>query len=119
MPLRWSVYSQISTEKRILYGQIVLSIDDINRNLEHRHILRSESGKENGVIWFEDFKMIEKPSFVEYLKSGWLINLAVGIDFTASNAAKHQLSNDPNVLNDYEVAIREVGKVLQPYAVKN
>ena len=29
--------------------------------------------------------MIEKPSIVDYLRSGWSISLAVAIDFTGSN----------------------------------
>ncbi len=55
---------------------------------------------------------------MEYLKSGWYVNLSVGIDFTASNNKKHEISFKPGVYNDYEVAIREVGQVLEPYAYK-
>ncbi len=33
----------------------------------------------------EHIELIEKPSFVDYLSSGWQINLHVAIDFTASN----------------------------------
>jgi len=33
----------------------------------------------------ENFTVIHKPSFVEYLRSGWFINMSVAIDFTASN----------------------------------
>jgi len=29
--------------------------------------------------------MVEKPSFVDYLRSGWGISLGVAIDFTGSN----------------------------------
>lgn len=43
------------------------------------------NGNKQGDIKFEKFMIIEKPSFVEYLRSGWYINMAVGIDFTASN----------------------------------
>lgn len=44
------------------------------------------------------------------------MNMLVAIDFTASNGALHNLSDDPKVLNDYETCIIEVGKVLEPYA---
>jgi hypothetical protein len=30
-------------------------------------------------------KIVEKPSFVEYLRSGWQINVMVAIDYTGSN----------------------------------
>ena len=54
---------------------------------------------------------------MEYLKAGWYINLTVAIDFTASNKNHHKIL--PNgELNDYELAISEVGKILAPYARK-
>lgn len=70
------------------------------------------------MIQFKDFQVIEKPSFVEYLKTGWYVNLSVGIDFTASNQNHHKISFNSDKRNDYEIAIREVGKILQPYAYK-
>jgi hypothetical protein len=50
--------------------------------------------KVGGEIWFEDFAVVDKPSFVEYLKTGWFINLTVAIDFTASNKDRHKLLRD-------------------------
>ena len=53
---------------------------------------------------------------MEYLKSGWFINLSVAIDFTASNHDRHNIIEGK--LNDYQLAIKEVGKILEPYAYK-
>lgn len=39
----------------------------------------------DGVFTFIDFKIIEKPSFFDFLKSGWRINLMTAVDFTMSN----------------------------------
>ena len=59
------------------------------------------------------------PSFVDYLKACWYINMTVAIDFTASNGELHHLDyEDKKKLNDYELAIQEVGKILQPYSYK-
>jgi hypothetical protein len=61
------------------------------------------------------------PSFVEYLRSGWFINLTVAIDFTASNGepfepnSLHKINEDGSH-NMYEMAIDAVGKILEPYA---
>ncbi len=64
---------------------------------------------------------MERPSFVEYLRSGWFINMSVAVDFTASNGEP----SDPNSLhrvyqngqlNQYEHAIMSVGKILESYA---
>jgi hypothetical protein len=118
LPLKWSIYSKVNDERRILYGFTVLSLDDIQRNQDKEMLLKTESGKKAGFIKFADFKVIEKPSFVEYLKSGWYVNLSVGIDFTHSNQNHHNISFASGVRNDYEIAIREVGKILQPYAYK-
>lgn len=48
-------------------------------------VQKPNGGRGKGTIEFMDFQLIEVPSFVEYLKGGWRISLAVAIDFTASN----------------------------------
>ena len=47
--------------------------------------LKGATGQPAGNIIFRDFKLVEKPSFVEVLRSGWQLSLAVAIDYTASN----------------------------------
>ena len=42
-------------------------------------------GKGQGKMNFKKFELVERPSFVEYLRSGWQISLTLAIDFTASN----------------------------------
>ena len=57
------------------------------------------------------------PSFVDYLRGGWHISLAVAIDFTASNGSP----DNPRSLhamgphNQYVGAIQQVGAILEPY----
>eukprot|EP00350_Pseudokeronopsis_sp_OXSARD2_P006211 CAMPEP_0170549608 /NCGR_PEP_ID=MMETSP0211-20121228/7754_1 /TAXON_ID=311385 /ORGANISM="Pseudokeronopsis sp., Strain OXSARD2" /LENGTH=106 /DNA_ID=CAMNT_0010855715 /DNA_START=663 /DNA_END=983 /DNA_ORIENTATION=+ len=61
------------------------------------------------------------PDFIRHLRSGWGFNMAVGIDFTASNKkitekdSLHYL----NEFNQYENAISSVGKILEPYDEDN
>ena len=43
----------------------------------------------------DKFYLQQKPSFVDYLRSGWSINMALAIDFTASNGEP----SDPNSLH--------------------
>jgi hypothetical protein len=58
---------------------------------------------------------------ISYLQAGMELNLVVAIDFTASNGdpadprSLHYNSNDPNALNQYQMAIHAVGNVLMPY----
>lgn len=46
------------------------------------------------------------------------MNLSIAVDFTESNGDLHKLSENPDEKNDYETAIFEVGKILEPYAYK-
>jgi len=47
------------------------------------------------VLNLNGIELREKTGFVDYLKSGWNINMSVAIDFTASNKEV----NDPNSLH--------------------
>ena len=38
-----------------------------------------------GDLMIGDIQLVEKPSIVDYLRSGWGISLSVAIDFTGSN----------------------------------
>ena len=75
-------------------------------------------GKGKGTLEFADFQLIEVPSFVDYLKGGLRIDLAVAIDFTLSNGdpssrySNHYIGGH----NQYEHAIWDVGSILEPYS---
>jgi len=49
------------------------------------HDLMTESGVLAGTINFRQWQMIEKPSFMSLIQSGWQISMVVAIDYTASN----------------------------------
>jgi len=49
----------------------------------------SSKGIEVGVLNFQNFRVEEKPSLSDYLKSGWFINMSCAIDYTASNGDIH------------------------------
>lgn len=70
------------------------------------------------MLQFKTKNLIEVPSFVDYLRSGWTIAFTCAIDYTASNGDY----KSPNSLhfvgpypNQYETAIKNVGQVLEPY----
>merc|ERR1712137_439862 len=62
----------------------------------------------------------EKPKFVDYISGGTEINLSVAIDFTGSNGdprqpgTLHYIHRDGQ-LNDYEMAIKSIGEILEKY----
>ena len=41
-----------------------------------------------GSISFDYIHLYEMPNFMEYLRSGWAINMSFAIDFTASNGER-------------------------------
>lgn len=50
--------------------------------------------KDYGQVKIDHFELIEKPSFLDYLKGGTELNVMVAVDFTASNgtpSASHSL----------------------------
>ena len=63
-----------------------------------------------GRLTFDQINIIQKPSFVEYLRSGWFINMTCAIDFTASNGEVFEANSlhkqyTNGQLNQYEQAI--------------
>mmetsp|Transcript_23964 Transcript_23964/g.21296 ORF Transcript_23964/g.21296 Transcript_23964/m.21296 type:complete len:100 (+) Transcript_23964:247-546(+) len=74
----------------------------------------------NSTFQFQNFHIEERPSFFEFLQSGWKMNLIVCMDFTASNGeitdprSLHYLK-PTGQLNDYQNAIKQVGNTLELY----
>jgi len=87
---------------------------DRSFNLELvNNFTRSPAGR----MVIDHIELIEKPSFIDYLRSGWQINLHVAIDFTASNG-ESSMANSLHYLgnfNQYDQAISSVGSILELY----
>lgn len=76
-----------------------------------------------GTLYVKNFKVDMKPSLINYMKRGWVLNCSIAIDFTLSNGpitdlkSKHrQDKKRVDEMNQYEKAIYEIGSVLQKYA---
>lgn len=65
-------------------GHADMTVADLSNN-QHQYELKDVRNKSAGQILFKQYKYIERPSFVEVLRSGLQLSLAVAIDFTASN----------------------------------
>ena len=55
----------------------------------------SFAGTQGGTLTFEYKQLVEVPTFVDYLRSGWRIAFTCAIDYTASNGPHH----DPRSLH--------------------
>ena len=73
---------------------------------------------------FDKFYIEERPSFYDFLHSGWQINLTVAIDFTASNGpvgypdSLHYVDRTGR-LNQYQSALYSIGGILENYDSDN
>ena len=81
--------------------------------------LLDEKNKPYGDIYCSSCRVIHIPTFAEYLRGGYEINLAVAIDFTGSNGhptSPHSLHYMGGAQpNQYVKAIMSVGDVLMQY----
>lgn len=66
-------------------GHIITTANQLMETRSHDIKKGVNSSSGTGKIEFKEFQMVEVPSFVDYLRGGWQISLAVAIDFTASN----------------------------------
>jgi hypothetical protein len=95
LPVKISVHQYLMHGTHPLYGEFITTVDYLNKNPAKEHILLDSRGNRTGTFKFDRFTVIERPSFVDYLRSGWFINMSVAIDFTASNGE----SFEPNSLH--------------------
>ena len=99
-------------------GYIISTANSIIDNRSYE-VKKGKSGavKGQGSIHFKDFQLLEVPSFVDYLRGGWQISLAVAIDFTASNGnpLDQRSLHFSGPQNQYYSAISQVGAILESY----
>ena len=68
-------------------------------------------------VLLDQFQVITKPKFTDYLRAGWEISMTAAIDYTASNGEP----SHPNSLhalgpnNQYINALSSVGYIVEPY----
>lgn len=75
-------------------------------------------GIEGSKLIFEEFEVYDRPTFVEYLKAGWQIEMRAAIDFSAvsGQAGAEGSLHNPGDSNGYEQALRAIGSVLESYS---
>jgi len=68
LPLRFSVYSYTNSGDHPKYGDVVLTLKDIEMRVEQEIAIKNARGKNKGWIKFKTLKMDMRPSLVEYLR---------------------------------------------------
>ena len=75
----------------------------------------------NGAMFnFENLRVEHRPSFYDFMHSGYEINLTVAVDFTASNGPVQYADSlhymDPTGKpNQYQSALTNIGSILENY----
>ena len=121
-PVKFELYSERANGSHVYYGEFITCVAEL-QNGQRSFQLKNErlGGSGAGFFRFEHFQLVEKPSFIDYLRSGWLIKLSTSIDFTASNGeiteqnSLHYMDPSGQKMNNYEEAILAVGKILENY----
>ena len=104
-------FSCISAQTDKIFNSVTTTLQEI---IGGRTCFDSGNG---GQLIITDFEIFVRPTMAEYMRSGWVISMVAAIDYTGSNGRR----DDPNSLhylgtqNKYELAIRSVGKVIEPY----
>lgn len=120
--IKFKFYSWSDSGDHTPYGEFITSLNQL-KNGEHSYQLNrmdSNTPVGNATFEFQELYIEERPSFYQFLHSGWQMNLTVGVDFTASNGpvtyadSLHYL--DPSGRpNQYETALQTVGSILVNY----
>ena len=112
LPVIFEVWSHSKLGSHSKYGSFQTTINGIKTIREKKFKLKDDSDRDAGTFEFTNFKVTNKPTIIDYIRSGWIISLCVAIDFTASNKrmtdpkSLHYLDPDnPDKLNKYEEAI--------------
>lgn len=88
---------------------------------ENELLLRNEIKQKDdrGMLTLVAITITEEISFLDYIRNGTQMHFAVAIDFTASNGSPQDVGSlhyfDTQRPNHYEMALRSVGDIVQPY----
>ncbi|CAD8128603.1 unnamed protein product [Paramecium sonneborni] len=121
MPIRVEIWDYRSSGTHEHVCSTEFSVNELNGQQQAKKILFDQNKKQSGFLIFNEFKLIEKPSFMDYLQSGTQINLVAAIDFTASNqspknpSSLHYIDDSYHRLNQYQQALLAVGEILLNY----
>ena len=106
------------------YGEFTTSLQDIIENNTTSFTLNkidsNESVGDDTGFFLDHLKVEHRPSFYDFMHSGWEINSTVALDFTASNGPVQYADSlhymDPTGRpNQYQSALTNIGSILENY----
>ena len=119
-PIKAQIYSRV-TYTETLIGECEFTLQELANQEKREFTLKNpKQSKPVGTLLFSNFKLEEKPSFLDYIRGGTQLSVIVAIDFTGSNGdpmspdSLHALKFDGS-LNEYQRAIKGVCEILLNY----
>ncbi|OMJ84220.1 hypothetical protein SteCoe_14707 [Stentor coeruleus] len=125
-PIKIDCYDWDSIGSDDLIGSTITDLEHLSRNGWRFELQTPEKrlkGENTGEIVVMEMTVKKVFSFLEYLRSGIQLNFCVAVDFTNSNQvytkpkSMHYLN--PQMPNQYEKAIWEIGSILEAYDSNN
>jgi hypothetical protein len=119
LPLTFTIYDFVENKVDKVIGSVEFSVGQALEGQGTERQLTSPKNKKAGFLKLNSVQIVQKPTFVDYLRGGLQLNLVTAIDFTSSNGnvndprSLHYLN--PNAPNQYESCIWAVGGVVCPY----
>jgi len=83
--VRLEIRNYVTSGTHQLYGSTIVTVNQLLQTPNQVFELKNDLGQPAGELNLQRIELIEKPGFVDFLRSGWNINLSVAIDFTGSN----------------------------------
>jgi len=118
-PVQITVFDYREGKVDVPVGSMTMSLQSLMENQSTKFPINDPKKKGMGFIRFNRIELIQKPTFLDYLRSGLQLNLITAIDFTASNRDPRDPNSlhflNPSYPNQYESCIWSIGGVVCPY----
>ncbi|XP_063850342.1 copine-8-like isoform X3 [Scylla paramamosain] len=102
--------------ERLLEGQ---GNTNVYQLINPKKKAKKSSYKDSGKLHLRSITCHVEPSFLDYIRGGTQIHFTVAVDFTASNGDPRTPASlhfrQPGVDNQYSIAIKAVGEIIQDY----
>ncbi|EGR31748.1 hypothetical protein IMG5_102480 [Ichthyophthirius multifiliis] len=118
MPILIECMDYNSNGKHDFIGSTQFSVNEAQIKKEYK--LKDKKYNDAGTLFFNNFQLIRKPQFIDFIRGGVQLNLVIAIDFTGSNGipsasdSLHAIQNNGQ-FNSYQQAIKLVGDILLNY----
>jgi len=119
-PIRVECWDWEKSGKNQYIGDCEITIDKLQKGQREYDLQNPKKKKKTGTLKITSFGIVEKPSFLQYIRGGEQLSVIVAIDFTGSNGhpsrpeslhARHLNGQQ----NQYQKAINAVCQILLNY----